>query len=248
MIKQKIIIILKSLRIFPFVQAAFIYFFSKRSRLAARYIRGQGLEIGALDTPLKVIPSKASVMYSDRIGKSGLRKHYPELGSREFVDIGLIDNGETLTKIKSASQDFVIANHFIEHCEDPIATLFNHLRVLKKGGIIYWAVPNKHLTFDEKRAITSNRHLWLDHTRGVKFSRARHYKEFVKYALGYSGIMVREKTKELMTNKYSIHYHVWAPDSFYNFLYFAKEKLNMKFCIMDLIINLNEFIVILKKN
>ena len=42
-----------------------------------------------------------------------------------FVPVGCIDDGERLGKIADASQDFVIANHFLEHCQDPILALLN---------------------------------------------------------------------------------------------------------------------------
>jgi predicted SAM-dependent methyltransferase len=51
------------------------------------------------------------------------RKLYPELKSRKFIEPDIIDDGEKLSRIEDASQDFIIANHFLEHCEDPIGTV-----------------------------------------------------------------------------------------------------------------------------
>lgn len=238
---------LKALRIYSIIQGVIIRLLSKRQRYANRYIQGQGIEIGALHSPLKVSPERASVVYIDRMDNRQLRRHYPELKSHNFVEVGIVDDGEKLEKIGSTSQDFVIANHFIEHCEDPLSTLQNHIRVLKKGGIIFWSVPNKVYTFDKQRPITSTEHLWRDHLRGSIFSRKKHYQEWVKNILGLSGKEADKKIKELITNKSSIHCHVWTPSSFKKFLNFAKIKLSLHFKIIELTTNLNEFIVVLEK-
>jgi ubiquinone/menaquinone biosynthesis C-methylase UbiE len=66
-----------------------------------------------------------------------LRTHYAELAEYELVAPDVIDDGERLAAFGDESQDFVIANHFIEHCEDPIEAVTNALRVLKPGGILY---------------------------------------------------------------------------------------------------------------
>lgn len=238
--------IFKTLGIYSIFQGVVIRLLSKRQRFANRYIRGQGIEIGALHSPLKVSP-RASVVYVDRLDNRQLRKHYPELKSHNFVKVGIVDDGEKLEKISDASQDFVIANHFIEHCEDPITTLKNNIRVLKKDGIIFWSVPNKIYTFDKQRPITLIEHLWHDYSKGPDFSKKEHYREWVKHVLGLSGKQARKKAKKLIADKSSIHCHVWTPDSFRKFLNFAKKKLSLRFKIRQLASNIKEFIVILEK-
>ena len=127
-----------------------------RCFLANRYLEGRGLEIGALHHPLPV-PRSVQVRYVDRLSVADLRSHYPELASLPLVPLDLIDDGETLTMVPDGSQDFVIANHFLEHCEDPIKTLGTFFRVLRPGGILYLAVPEKHHTFDRDRPVTTRR-------------------------------------------------------------------------------------------
>lgn len=46
----------------------------------------------------------------------------------------IVDDGECLSKVGDFSQDFVIANHVLEHFEDPIKGFRNMLRVLKHGA------------------------------------------------------------------------------------------------------------------
>ena len=106
-----------------------------RIQLAAIYLRGDGLEIGALHQPLPV-PRSAHVKYVDRMSADDLRRQYDEISYLPFVETDIIDNGEELRTIADESQDFVVANHFIEHCQNPVKTLKNVIRVLKRGGVL----------------------------------------------------------------------------------------------------------------
>src|SRR6266852_1252099 len=109
-----------------------------RELIAETYLKGNGIEIGALHNPLQV-PPWARVKYVDRLPIVQLREQYPELNDKELVEVDILDDGERLTKISDASQDFVIANHFVEHSQDPIGAVLNMLRVLKPGGRLYLA-------------------------------------------------------------------------------------------------------------
>lgn len=223
-----------------------IKLFSKREKLSKKYIKGKGIEIGALHTPLKVY-NKAKVVYVDHLDTKGLRKHYPELGKFYFVPVKIVDNGEILRKVKDKSQDFVIANHFVEHCENPIAMLKNHLRVLKPGGIIYWAVPDKRFTFDSIRPLTSIKHLENDYKKGPRVSRLEHYQEWVELIGSEKGGKTQKTAKQLMKDHYSIHFHTWTKESFEKFIIQIKKKDKLQFTIKEVTPNINEFIVVLEK-
>ena len=93
-----------------------------RRQLARRFLRGDGLEIGALNLPLWM-PRGARVRYVDRKPLEGLRAEYPEWAAWDIVAPDVVADGETLAGIPDASADFVVANHFLEHTEDPIGTL-----------------------------------------------------------------------------------------------------------------------------
>ena len=56
---------------------------TKRQRLA-RWLHGNGIEIGALHRPLDV-PRTAHVTYVDRLPEPVLRSHYPELSGEAFA-------------------------------------------------------------------------------------------------------------------------------------------------------------------
>src|SRR6185503_6541068 len=132
-----------------------------REFVASAFLRGHGIEIGALHMPLRVPPS-ARVTYVDRFPLDDLRKHYPELSDQALVDVDVVADGERLEPLGDESQDFVIANHFLEHCQDPIGAVLNMFRVLKPGGILYLGIPDKRYSFDVDRPLTTLEHLLRD--------------------------------------------------------------------------------------
>jgi hypothetical protein len=79
--------------------------------LSKKYRRGSGLEIGALNNPLRLF-NGANVLYVDRKAVDELRSEFPQLKDSSLVDIDIIDDGERLNTIEDSSVDFVIANHF----------------------------------------------------------------------------------------------------------------------------------------
>lgn len=181
-----------------------------RESVAAHYLRGNGLEIGALHNPLSV-PRKAHVRYVDRMSVAELRRHYPELDYDNITEPDILDDGERLSTIPAESQDFLIANHFLEHCENPIETLNNFLRVLKTGGILYLCIPDKRYTFDRDRPVTPFEHLERDYREGPAWSRRQHVEEWVALVEKISSPeQARRRVDELLAMKYSIHYHVWT--------------------------------------
>jgi predicted SAM-dependent methyltransferase len=186
-----------------------------RRRLAARVIKGTGIEIGALHNPFPV-PEAARVSYVDRLGTSELRDEYPELADRPLVEVDVVDDGETLAKFEEASLDFVIASHFLEHCEDPVGALKAHLRVLRPGGVLLLAVPDRRHGVDRGREPTSLEHVLADHEQGPLRSRAEHYRDWVRLVDEPLGNVqageVEERAAELQHRGYSIHFHCWTRD------------------------------------
>lgn len=181
-----------------------------REFLADTFIRGQGIEIGALHLPLQV-PRSAKVKYVDRFSADALRAHYPELRDKKIVDVDIVSDGERLEAIADATQDFVIANHFIEHCQNPIGALLNMLRVLKIGGVLYLAIPDKRCSFDVDRPGTPLAHLLRDYEEGPAWSRRQHFEEWTRLVNKVQDAAAAEQ--EIVRNMsfdYSIHYHVWT--------------------------------------
>jgi predicted SAM-dependent methyltransferase len=220
---------------------------SNRINLAKRYIRGKGIEIGALHRPL-LVPKGAIVKYVDRLPVNLLRQQYPELKRFNLVSVDIIDDGEKLNSIESQSQDFVIANHFLEHCEDPIGALEAHFRVLRRGGVLYLAIPDKRYIFDVDRPTTTFSHLLRDYSDGPDWSREQHLREWAQFVNKKLGRELEDEIKRLMDINYSIHFHVWTRTEILELLVRLKQELNFPFEVEEFCVGDNsECICILKK-
>ena len=176
-----------------------------RQAVAELYLRGEGLEIGALDSPLR-LPEGAHARYVDRLNMTELREHYPGLN---LIDIDIVDDGEHLTSVPLGSQEFIVANHFLEHCQNPIHTLQNLASKLKPGGVLYLVVPDADFTFDRKRQSTTFAHVVEDHALGPEHSREQHYREWVNLVEGHTEAAADQRVRSLMDMGYSVHFHVW---------------------------------------
>jgi len=219
---------------------------SLRKQIASRYLTGNGIEIGPLHSPLE-IPVGVTVRYLDRMPVEQLRKQYPELSKYNLVEPDIIDDGETLASIADASLDFVIANHMIEHCQNPIFSLKNWLRTLKGSGILYLAIPDKRYTFDRDRPVTTLDHLVQDYTEGSEWSKKFHFEEWNRLVSKVPEKEIAIKTKELIDKNYSIHFHVWTEFEFLELLLYCRKQLSFALEIQLLQKNEGEIIVILQK-
>jgi SAM-dependent methyltransferase len=218
-----------------------------RELIADMFITGHGIEIGALHSPLRV-PKSAKVKYVDRMSNNDLTKQYPELNSTDLVPIDIIDDGEKLLKIPTSTQNFVIANHFLEHCQNPIGAIRNTLRVLKKGGVVYLSIPDKRYSFDADRPATPIGHLLKDFQEGPEWSKKQHFEEWTRYIDKIKDdAEVEERISHLMKLDYSIHYHTWTQAEMLEFMLTLKQKLHFNFELELMLKNIGEVIFILRK-
>jgi predicted SAM-dependent methyltransferase len=203
---------------------------SARVRIANRYLSGDGIEIGALHNPLP-LPRSARVRYVDRLPVAELRAHYPELEQEPLVHVDVLDDGERLVTIPDSSLDFVVANHFLEHTEDPLRTLLNIFRVLRPEGVLYLALPDKRHTFDIDRPVTPFEHLLRDFDEGPHVSRRDHFEEWARLVDRVSEDEVPRRAEQLLEQDYSIHYHVWTQREALELLTVVRQRLSLDFDI-----------------
>lgn len=218
-----------------------------RRAVSARFLAGRGVEIGALHSPLWV-GERAKVTYVDRLRVDELRQHYAELDSLTLTPVDVIDDGERLATFADESLDFIIANHMLEHCENPLGSLRNHLSKLKMGGCLYYAVPDKRFTFDSERALTSFDHLVRDDREGPEWSREEHFLDWARLVDKHTDeAAALERARRLMAMSYSIHFHVWDYARFRDILEAAHAYLGRGFRIDWLEQNHGEVIAVLRK-
>jgi hypothetical protein len=189
--------------------------FALRDVLARKFLSGSGLEIGALNQPQRV-PRLARVHYVDRMCTADLRLQYPDV--RGMVEVEHVEDGETLAGIADGSQDFLIANHFLEHARNPIGTLRRFAAVLRAGGAAFITVPDHRGTFDRRRPPTTIEHLLKDDAEGPAWGESDHLREFVTLAMNQTGAEAEATIEHFRRTNYSIHYHVWSHQSFAEFL------------------------------
>lgn len=240
-----------------------------RKTVADSFISGQGIEIGAFASPLPV-PASAKVTYVDKYNIDDLDANHKVVGLslKDFgVDLSsvvkpdIVDDGECLAKVGDYSQDFVIANHVLEHFEDPIKGFKNMLRILRHGGILYLSLPEMRHSFDSIRDQTPFEHIQKDYEEGPSWSRKFAYAEFAKIfaANGMDkGLFPRrsgdllikfenEIAEELDTSNYSIHFHAWTMDGMMEMFSRIKKLYGIAFETRLILKNKDEVIFIFEK-
>lgn len=217
-----------------------------RTQIAYQFLRGEGIEIGALNRPMPV-PPRCRVRNLDRALPDHQLAHFPELDGT-FSPVDIVDDAERLATLPDASQDFIIACHVLEHLQDPILAMRNFLRVLRPGGILYLAIPDKRRTFDVNRPVTTLAHLERDHRDGPEVSRRGHFEEWVDLAFPPTPPVTREQeVRRLIDTDYSIHFHVWTVFELLEFFAALRLRHDMPFDV-ELVRSISdEVIVILRR-
>lgn len=202
-----------------------------RHVVAARYLKGDGIEIGALHNPL-IVPKGANVRYVDKWTADHLGATFPELKDRKLVKIDIIDDGETLETIPESSVDFIIANHLLEHCRNPFRTVERMFTLLRKGGVLYLTVPDKRYTFDAPRSVTPVKHLIREYHEGTEWSQLAHAEEYARDALGIvEGKELEKRIQEILASggDSDMHWHVWTQDEVLEMILAFKREAGLSF-------------------
>lgn len=205
-----------------------------RRRLALRHLPagGRGLEIGALHCPLP-LPAGARAHHVDRRTAEALRRLRPDAGAG-IVAPDLLADGFALGCIADASQDFVVANHVLEHAQDALGALENWLRVLRPGGVLFVAVPIGARCADRGRPVTAVGHFLEDRrlaaageAAALRERNRAHVEEHLDIAAPalarergeawtppQGEAREREIARLLGADASQIHHHVFSPESF----------------------------------
>lgn len=117
-----------------------------------------GLEIGALANPI-VTPDMGNVRYVDHLSTDVLREKYSKdssIDTDKIVDVDYIWGEHPLIELtqEEAPFDYLIACHVIEHVPNLVGWLKEINSILKPGGVISLAIPDKYQCFDYNRDIT----------------------------------------------------------------------------------------------
>ena len=224
-----------------------IGFIRARAAIAQTFLSGRGLEIGAFTQPTDV-PAHVAVEYYDKFPPEILRRHYDENWGRPLVGPQYYGDAQSLDGVpEGAAFDFVIANHVIEHLEDPIRFLKALARVIKIGGRAMLSAPNKRFTFDSRREVTPFAHIVRDHQEGAETSRSDHYREWAEQVENLRGEDAARAAATLDRQDFSIHFHVWDESAFYHFLVRALDRYAIPFSAIFLFNANHEIVVVLER-
>ena len=221
--------------------------FLRRATVVERHVKGRGIEIGALQDP-QPVSRGVEVRFVDIAPTEELRRLYPAKQGRDLVQVDIVDDGERLSTVADDSQDFVISNHFLEHCKDPVGALSTMLRVVRPGGVVYLSVPDKRFTFDAPRPATTAAHLLADHREGPERSVREHVEEVVRLVEKVAGEdAVTARVAELMASDFRLHYHCWDDGTLLDLLQALRRELGWEFSVEEFARNEAELVVVLKK-
>jgi 2-polyprenyl-3-methyl-5-hydroxy-6-metoxy-1,4-benzoquinol methylase len=204
-----------------------------------------GIEIGPLSKPI-VTREMGNIRYVDHANTENLRKKYatdPNVEVSQIVDVDYVWGERTLPELvaNAAPFDYVIASHVIEHVPDLIGWLKEIHAVLKPGGVLSLAIPDKRYCFDYHRSPTQAAEVVDAYLRGQRQPEPRQVFDFLSSVACWqghftwsesadfkAGDVVRthsaaeawEMTKQVFASGeyHDVHCWVFTPDSFFSLL------------------------------
>ena len=219
--------------------------YGNRAAIAAAFLTGKGVEVGAFTQPTD-LPPALEVIFFDRFPTERLRELYDERWCRPMMEPDVVGDAQTLVGLPGAAFDFVIANHVLEHLEDPTGFMMRVSDTLVAGGRAMIAVPDMRHGADSKRVPTSFAHLVEDHELGAERSRHGHYLEAATIE-GLSGEAARAYAAAVPHDTTVLHYHVWDADGFVAFVQAAITRWALPLSLLYTSASVHEIIVVLEK-
>jgi len=205
-------------------------------RQAARFLRGEGIEIGGSYLPIPVDTRCCRVQYVDKMTAPEIAALFPEVQGYSIVPTDIICDVEKkgLSLFADETLDFVIASHLIEHLPNPLGFIKDCYRVLRPNGVFYLVVPDKNFTFDRDRETTPLAHLVQDmgsHVQDVDENHLADWLRHIRNAEFPKDVDERNRVVRWELNR-SIHVHVWTWEGMVEFLrhLIIREGLSWELC------------------
>jgi SAM-dependent methyltransferase len=216
-----------------------------RWSMSNNYLEGSGIEIAPLHSAWP-IPTHVQVRYVDRYTREQLIQQYPELDARSISETQVIDDARVLEKFEADSLDFIINSHVFEHCDNPIRTLERWLQVVRPGGCILFAIPNKEHTFDKDRPLTRFEELVDAYCGGTEF-KVNALRSFFKHVDKLDGEALELAVNKAREQDSHVHFPVWNQFTFLDFLVRTKKVMLLDYEIEFFLPNGFEMFTVLRR-
>lgn len=193
--------------------------FLRLRRPGLRKLSGNGIEIGAFEHPAPV-PASCRTSYVDALTPEEAAVLFPEIDSSALIrpDFVVDVNVDGLGVFEARQWDYVIACHVIEHLTNPGRFVGEMFRIVRPGGWVVIAAPDKRYTFDRARPETpvSALHRYFVEGRDVH---AADYEDISRY-VNVTDLTLSESDRQRRLESYRErreHLSVWTSESFREF-------------------------------
>lgn len=148
---------------------------------------GLGLEIGPSFQPVFPKGEGFNVETLDYASAADLRVKYAGSGvdCDRIEEVDFVSDGRLIDVVIPHREryDFIFSSHVIEHVTDFVGYLKSCETLLKPGGVVALAVPDKRYTFDVLQPVTTTGRVLEAHARGqTRHSPAAVYDFFANFA------------------------------------------------------------------
>lgn len=183
-------------------------------------LRGEGIEVGAFEHPAP-LPVACRTRYVDAITPEEAAELFPEIDASALIRPDFIaDVSQDGLKIfPDGKWDYVVACHVIEHLPNPGRFIGELFRVVRFGGRVAIAAPDKRFTFDAARPETPTATLQHYFHEGRNVTEAD-YADISRFVVT-TDLRLPETNRRLRLREYMErreHLSVWTSASFREFL------------------------------
>ena len=217
-----------------------------RRAIASRFLKGNGLEVGAGSRPFPV-PDGVRVFYGDIRDRESLESYF----KRREIKTGAEIDAQTFAGLDSGSFDFVISAHVLEHLRDPVGSIVHAVRILKPGGVLLLVVPDLRYTFDRNRPETTVEHALRDYQDGGESTTRQGYEEHLRYVHPYltgedypeHEIQRQAAESAKRWPELDVHFHAWTRDGFQLLLFAVADLAPFDIEAVEFVVNENIFVL-----